>query len=68
MGRNLEKGSKIVTDIEALNGKASFIRCNVSDEKSVKEAAEKITSEFNRIDVLLEIHLDFTIWLLALVF
>lgn len=52
LGRNLEKGSKIVTDIEALNGKAIFIRCNVSDENSVKEAAKKITSEFNRIDVL----------------
>lgn len=52
LGRNEEKGMKIVSDITSQGGKAAFIRCDVTDESSVKEAAENILSEFQRVDVL----------------
>lgn len=52
LGRNLDKGMKIVSGIVSKGGKASFIRCDVSDECSVKEAVEKIASKFKRVDVL----------------
>lgn len=52
LGRNLNKGEKIVTDIIAQGGKASYIKCDVADEFSVREAAEKIEIEFKKIDVL----------------
>lgn len=52
LGRNLNKGEKIVADIIAEGGKASFIKCDVADECSVKEAADKIEIEFKKIDVL----------------
>lgn len=52
LGRNLTKGKKIVSDIISQGGKASFIRCDVTDECSVKQAAEKIEIEFKKVDVL----------------
>ena len=52
LGRNLTKGKKIVSDIISQGGKASFIRCDVTDECSVKEAAEKVEIEFKKVDVL----------------
>lgn len=52
LGRNLDKGQKIVSDIVSQGGKAVFMKCDVSDECSVKETTEKITTEFKKVDVL----------------
>lgn len=52
LGRNLNKGQKIVSDIVSNGGKAVFMKCDVSDENSVREITEIIAIEFKKVDVL----------------
>lgn len=52
LGRNLNKGQEIVSDIVSKGGKAVFMKCDVSDENSVREITEKIAIEFKKVDVL----------------
>lgn len=52
LGRNLNKGQEIVFDIVSKGGKAVFMKCDVSDENSVREITEKIAIEFKKVDVL----------------
>lgn len=52
LGRNLNKGQEIVSDIVSKSGKAVFMKCDVSDENSVREITEKIAIEFKKVDVL----------------
>ena len=52
IGRNEEKGKEIVKEICNQGGKAQFIKCDVSDAMDVKHAANIITAEYEKIDVL----------------
>ena len=52
LGRNLNKDQKIVSDIVSKGGKAVFMKCDVSDEYSVREITEKIAIGFKKVDVL----------------
>ena len=44
--------SKTVEDIEAAGGTALAVRCDVTDEASVKEMVEKAIAAFGRIDIM----------------
>jgi len=35
-GRNEERGAQVVDSITAAGGEASFVRCNLDDEESIK--------------------------------
>ena len=45
-------GFDTVEDIEAAGGTALAVRCDVTDEASVKEMVEKAIAAFGRIDIM----------------
>lgn len=49
---NAEAGEGVIDEIKAQGGKASFVACNVADQKTVKEAFESIYQKEGKIDVL----------------
>ncbi|KAL1303074.1 hypothetical protein AAFC00_006518 [Neodothiora populina] len=49
-GRNVEKGSKVVKDIETAGGKASFIAADLSQRDQVIALHDKILSTHGRLD------------------
>ncbi|WP_281985051.1 SDR family NAD(P)-dependent oxidoreductase [Thalassorhabdomicrobium marinisediminis] len=51
-GRREKQGSAIAEDIRAAGGQALFVRTDVTDEQSVKEALEHTVNEFGRLDIL----------------
>lgn len=51
-GRSLDRGNKLVDEIQNRGGKARFIICDVSSEKSVEEAFIQVSAEYEHIDVL----------------
>jgi len=55
LSRNKEKGEKICNQIRKTNktAKAKFYRADISSMKEVKSVAERIKSDFNNIDVLI---------------
>lgn len=53
LARNTEKLDKIKKEIESYNRKALCIKCDVTDEESIKEAVSKVFEEFGKIDILL---------------
>lgn len=53
VGRNEESGQKIVKEITETNGKAIFIKMDVTKEKDVKNGIKKIVDRFGTIDILL---------------
>lgn len=48
LGRNIEAGEQLAS----LVPNAEFVRCDVSDEKSVEELAEYINNKYGKVDVL----------------
>jgi meso-butanediol dehydrogenase/(S,S)-butanediol dehydrogenase/diacetyl reductase len=52
VGRNAEKGNKLVYDIHTDGGKAAFIRCDVSKEDDVRHLALELNEKYQRVDVL----------------
>ena len=52
VGRNVDKGKSLVEQIKARNGRAVFMRADVSRSKEVQELVEETVKEFQRIDVL----------------
>lgn len=52
IGRNVDKGLNLVSDIEGQGGDVAFYKCDVSNENSVKEIAENISLKFEKVDVL----------------
>lgn len=53
VGRNEENGQKIVKEIIETNGKAIFVKMDVTKEKDVKNGIKKIIDRFGTIDILL---------------
>ncbi len=53
LARRIEKLQNVQAEIEKMGRKAIAIQCDVTDEDSVKNAMEKVTAEFGRIDILL---------------
>lgn len=47
-----DKAKQVVSEIEALGGKAAVYRCNVADFEACKEMIDTIIKEYGRIDVL----------------
>lgn len=52
-GRNAEKGKQFADSIRAQGGEATFIQCNVSDEKSVVSMVETVVATYGGIDILM---------------
>ncbi|MGA2973022.1 MAG: SDR family oxidoreductase [Candidatus Bathyarchaeia archaeon] len=52
VGRNQEKGKSLIEEVKAGNGKAVFIRADVSKSKDVQELVKTTVQQFGRIDVL----------------
>lgn len=51
VGRNIERGNAVVNAIEEANGKAVFLKCDVSSKEEVKELFAKIKEKFGKLDV-----------------
>jgi NAD(P)-dependent dehydrogenase (short-subunit alcohol dehydrogenase family) len=47
-----EKGKEVTQEIKSQGGKALFINCDVSKDKSSKRAIEQIVDDFGRLDTL----------------
>ncbi len=52
VGRNTDKGQKIVSQIEENNGKAVFLECDVSKEENIIRLKKDVLEVCNRIDIL----------------
>lgn len=52
VGRNEERGKKVVEDITKNGGNATFFLCDISNSKSVKELRENYNRAFDRLDIL----------------
>ncbi len=51
-GRNEERGSRAVDEIEAAGGRAIFIRCDVRSAAECRHAVEETVRSFGRLDIL----------------
>ncbi|WP_258833449.1 SDR family NAD(P)-dependent oxidoreductase [Peribacillus frigoritolerans] len=49
---NQESGDQAVKDIQAIGGKAVFIRHDVSNEENWKKVAKETIETFDKVDVL----------------
>lgn len=52
VGRNAERGNRVVEEIEQANGKASFIACDVSSKESVNELKQCFDKKYDKLDIL----------------
>lgn len=52
VGRNEERGHKVVDSIRENGGQAEFFQCDVSSQDSVKELRKAFDEKFDRLDVL----------------
>ncbi len=48
-----EAAKKVVSDIEAGNGQALAIKCNVLEKDTLEQAKDKIASEYGSVDILI---------------
>lgn len=51
VGRNEERGNAVVAEIVKEEGKAVFLRCDVSDKNAVKEMFKTIKEKYGKIDI-----------------
>lgn len=51
VGRNIDRGNAVVSAIEEANGKAVFMKCDVSSKEDVKELFAGIKEKFGKLDV-----------------
>ena len=51
VGRNVERGAAVVSEMEAAGGKGEFIKCDVSNKDAVKALFTEITEKYGRLDV-----------------
>lgn len=51
--RNIERGEKAVKKLTDLGVKADLIQLDVTDQDSIKKAADKIQAEYDRLNVLI---------------
>ena len=52
VGRTMAKLEKVANEIKADGGKCACYECNVQDQKSVNEMADKIIVEYGKVDYL----------------
>ena len=52
-GRDEEKGERVADDIDATNGSATFVRADFSTTENVREFADEVRAETDRLDALL---------------
>ena len=52
VGRNRDRGDKVVKKIKDLKGEASFFSVEVTDSKSVEEMVKEVHKKFGGIDIL----------------
>lgn len=52
LARRKDKLADVVREIEATGAKALAVQCDVSDEQSVKAAAEEVLRHFGHVDIL----------------
>ena len=52
VGRNEERGEKVVNNILACGGEAIFFQCDVSNQDAVRELRKKFSEKFDRLDIL----------------
>jgi NAD(P)-dependent dehydrogenase (short-subunit alcohol dehydrogenase family) len=52
-GRNVEDGHRIVEDICRQDGKAMFIRCDVSKSQEIKDLIDNTAAEYGKLDILM---------------
>ncbi|MFV0363903.1 MAG: SDR family NAD(P)-dependent oxidoreductase [Suipraeoptans sp.] len=53
VGRNMERGIKVVDKITMRGDEATFIQCDITDEVSIKDLMEKAVEKYGRIDILI---------------
>ncbi|MDO4439098.1 MAG: SDR family NAD(P)-dependent oxidoreductase [Eubacteriales bacterium] len=51
VGRNVERGAAVVSEMEKAGGKGEFIKCDVSNKDAVKALFAEITEKYGRLDV-----------------
>lgn len=51
VGRNEERGNGVVSAIEEANGKATFLKCDVSNKEAVKTLFATIKEKYGKLDV-----------------
>lgn len=51
-GRNVERGNKVVEDINAEGGEAVFVASDITDEASLKNLVEQAVATFGKLDIL----------------
>src|SRR6476660_4886820 len=49
-----ENGERVAAEIKGENGRAEFLQLNVADEDDCSKAAEKITADHGRLDILVK--------------
>lgn len=52
VGRNEEKGSKLVSDIEAMGGEGTFVRCDLRNYEDILKLKEAADAKFDKVDIL----------------
>ncbi|MFC7393152.1 SDR family oxidoreductase [Scopulibacillus cellulosilyticus] len=53
LNRHLEKGEKVVEEIEQSGGEAIAVACDVTDSESVKAAEKNVSEKFGSCDILI---------------
>ncbi|MDD9267341.1 SDR family oxidoreductase [Paenibacillus sp. GCM10023248] len=53
LNRSVEKGQEVVAEIAAAGGEAIAVSCDVTDEASVKQAAEAVLGQLGPCDILI---------------
>ena len=52
VGRNGEKGNRVVDEIHESGGEATFFTCDVTDEQAIKKLKEQIVKTYGYVDIL----------------
>ena len=52
VGRNVEKGNRVVDEIREKNGEAMFFSCDVTEEQAVKELKKQVLEVYGHVDIL----------------
>lgn len=52
VGRNIDRGKKLIQEIQDAGGECHFITCDISHEENIKELRQTIETQFFEIDIL----------------
>ncbi len=53
VGRNIERGKSVVSDIEKAGGKGYFIKCDVTEKEDVQALRRAFDMNYDKLDILL---------------